>query len=75
MAKNAGISQFVTLLALVIAPVGMFLTYNGVNDLRVVTATVFSVAWLSLWMLAYYRKSTMQRVRAHQDLAAADPPE
>ncbi|MDE2838049.1 MAG: hypothetical protein OXL97_11175 [Chloroflexota bacterium] len=62
--KTTGITQLMTVLALLIAPVGMFLTYNGIDDLRVVTVTAFSVAWLSMWMLAYYRKSTLQRVRA-----------
>lgn len=75
MAKTAGLSQLMTVLALIIALVGGFLTYNGMDDLRIVSATVFSVAWLSFWMLAYYRKSMMQRVRAHEDVPIDDPPE
>ena len=64
MAKTAGIGQLVTVLALMIALAGVVLTYNGVDDLRVISATAFSVAWLSLAMLAYHRKSTLQRIRA-----------
>ena len=67
MAKTTGMVQLMTVLALLIAPVGMFLTYNGMDDLRVVSVTLFSVAWLSMWTLVYYRKSTMQRVRARQE--------
>ena len=75
MVNTAGISRFLTVLALIVAPVGIVLTYNGADDLGVVFATVFSIAWLSLSMLIYYRKSTMERLRAHQDASAVDPPE
>ncbi len=75
MAKTTGISRFLTVLALIVAPVGIVLTYNGADDLGVVFATVFSTTWLSLAMLIYYRKSTMERLRAHQESLAADPPE
>lgn len=75
MAKTAGIGQLVTVLALIIALVGVVLTYNGVDDLRVVAATAFSVVWLSLAMLGYYRKLMMQRVREQQYYPSADPPE
>ena len=54
---------------------GIVLTYNGADDLGVVLATVFSIAWLSLSILIYYRKSTMERLRAHQDSPVADPSE
>jgi len=73
--KTAAISRFLTVLALIVAPVGIVLTYNGADDLGVVFATVFSIAWLSLSMLIYYRKSTMERLRAHENSPAADPPE
>lgn len=72
MAKTAGISQLLTVLALIVAPVGIVLTYNGADDLRVISATVFSVAWLSLSMLSYYRKSTLQRLRAQEDPPGAE---
>ncbi len=75
MVKTAGISRFLTVLALIVAPVGIILTYNGADELGVVFATVFSIAWLSLSILIYYRKSTLQRLRAHRDSLAADPPE
>ena len=75
MVKTTGISRFLTVLALIVAPVGIVLTYNGADDLAVVFATVFSIAWLSLSVLIYYRKSTMERLRAHQDSPAADPSE
>ncbi len=75
MVMTAGVSRFLTVLALIVAPVGIVLTYHGAEDLRIIFATVTSVAWLSLSMLIYYRKATMQRLRAHQDFPAADPPE
>ena len=75
MVKTAGISRFLTVLALIVAPVGIILTYNGADELGVVFATVFSIAWLSLSVLIYYRKSTLQRLRAHRDSLGADPPE
>lgn len=75
MVKTAGISRFLTVLALIVAPVGIVLTYNGADDLGLVFATVFSVSWLSLSVLVYYRKSTLERLRARQDSVAADPPE
>ena len=73
MMKPTGMGQLLTIVALVVALVGIVLTYNGVADLRVVTATVFSVVWLSLAMLIYYRKSMTQRIRAQQDFSTADP--
>ena len=75
MVKTAGISRLLTVLALIVAPVGIVLTYNGADDLGLVLATVFSTAWLSLSVLVYYRKSTLERLRARQDSLAADPPE
>ncbi len=67
MEKTTGISRLLTVLALIIAPAGAFLTYNGADDLGVVSAMAFSIAWLSLSMIAYHRKSTMERLRAHRD--------
>ena len=75
MVKTAGVNQLLTILALIVAPVGVFLTYNGVEDLRVVLATVLSIAWLSVSMLIYYRKLTMQRLRAQESSPAAEPRE
>ena len=67
MVKTTGISRLLTVLALIVAPVGMVLTHNGADDRGVVSAMAFSVAWLSLSMIAYHRKSTMERLRAHRD--------
>ena len=75
MTNTAGMGQLLTILALVVAPVGIFLTYNGVDDLRVISATTLSVAWLSVAMLAYHRRSALQRLREQQDLPTADQPE
>ena len=58
MLNTTGISRWVTVLALMVASVGVVLTYNGVGDLRVVFATVLSISWLSVSMLAYYKRST-----------------
>lgn len=67
MEKTTGISRLLTVLALMIAPAGAFLTYNGADDLGVVSVTVFSTGWLSLSVLLYYRKSTVERLRVHRD--------
>ena len=74
MVKTAGTTRLLTVIACVVASVGVVLTYNGVEDLRVVLATVLSIAWLSVSMLIYYRKSTMQRLRAQESSPAAEPP-
>ena len=73
--KTTGISRFVTVLALIVAPVGIVLIYNGADAPGVVFATMFSIVWLSLSMLLYYRKSTMERLRAHRGSSFANPPE
>ena len=67
MVKTTGISRLLTVLALIVAPVGIVLTYSGADDLGVVSVTAFSIGWLSLSMLFYHRKSTMERLRAHRD--------
>ncbi len=75
MLNTTGISRWVTILALMVASVGVVVTYNGVGDLRIVFATVLSISWLSVSMLAYYKRSTLQRIQALERSDAADPPE
>ena len=75
MLNTTGISRWVTVLALMVASVGVVLTYNGVGDLRVVFATVLSISWLSVSMLAYYKRSTLQRIKALERSDTGDPPE
>ncbi len=75
MTKSAGFSQLLTVLALLVAPVGSYLTYKGTEDLLILSATVFSVAWLSFTVLVFYRKSTMERVRTQGDSPVAESPE
>ena len=75
MLNTTGISRWVTVLALMVASMGVVLTYNGVGDLRVVFVTVLSISWLSVSMLAYYKRSTLQRIQALERSDTGDPPE
>ncbi len=75
MVKAAGMGRWLTVFSLVILVPGVLLTYNGVQDLRVVGVTAFAAIWLSFSVLAYYRRLTLQRVRSLPPSFDTDPPE
>ena len=51
MVNTAAMGRWLTVLSLVIVVPGVLLTYNGVQDLRVVGMTAFAASWLSFSVL------------------------
>lgn len=64
MVNTAAMGRWLTVLSLVIFVSGVVLTYNGVQDLRVVGMTAFASSWLSFSILASYRRLVLQRVQS-----------
>ena len=73
MVKTTGIGQLLTVLSVIIVIPGVVLTYNGVQDMRVVGMTAMAALWLSLVMIAAYKSPRRHHPAQQRPLSAQCP--